>query len=207
MRVRPTGLLLFAGAVGVAALLWKVATIERPPGEGSANRTGALASDGSAPEGTSRQPPRRPFVLSKLETNKTKAFGLGKIGIRREDEVPAYAKAREMAETSWGEFIRDANPTKEQQQAILSAIYDGQLYFKEVLAVSREWSSDWAESPVQAGPPPEIEWTEDIANAVRARAHEVLDEQQVKIFDRDLASIVTLAAQVEFVQPSDTNDR
>jgi hypothetical protein len=134
----------------------------------------------------------------------SKSFRLVGSGQLREREAPVFAKAREAARGAWEDFVREAKPTAEQQQTLLSAVYDGQLYRAEVEKVEGEWGTDWAyDGRDKAGPFPDADWMDDVQNAVCARASEVLDEKQNKIFLNYFGGLaIVLAVQGDLVQPA-----
>jgi hypothetical protein len=115
------------------------------------------------------------------------------------------AKSRDMASKRWEAFLHAAHPTEEQQQAILSAIYDAQLYYVEVRRVEGEWASEWAQrgDESESGPMPESSWTwmDEVTESVSSRAKEVLSPEQFSHWSL-MEAPVLLAVPARWVEPT-----
>jgi len=122
-----------------------------------------------------------------------------------EDKNRTNAKVRKFANQQWDKFVLRANPTEEQQQAILAAVYDAQLYYEEIRAMEAAWVEDWAPSGNEAnsGPFPDTNWMEEVNTSISDRAKEVLDEKQFKTFWILLDQGLVLAVPGKFVESAD----
>jgi len=136
---------------------------------------------------------------------------------------PTTISARAMIRKFWDLFVDNAQPTEEQQQAILMAVYDAQLNFDAAWAAELERTRDviqyrgstkprevhgggdpatWrAQEAREHYPAVALPWREIEADITR-RAAEVLDERQLEICKMTFCGARPVMASGKFVQPA-----
>ena len=133
---------------------------------------------------------RRTIQGQKMAPLEAVSFSLAPAAKKR----PTQLKAFEKASVAWSEVVKETSMNQQQQQVILGAIYDAQLYFAEVERIEAEWASEVARDPSARDtmPFPEVDWTTDVNDAVLKAARDVLTPEQYETFEDDYISKIVL---------------
>ena len=117
------------------------------------------------------------------------------------NEAEGYSQARQISKVQWDKFLAEAHPSADQQQAILSAIYDAELYAAEVHKMEDDWARDTVMRPEAENPSPDVHLYREIADQIGARAQEVLTPEQYRSYRHHFDAATGAAVEGGFVAP------